>query len=106
MTKSTFNKMTLDELTDWAIENLDDITSEEILLEYAKKKIDEDSLFMALHILNAVYDSEESYNGYYLYDYNMGTLETPTPITCKEDLEHLIDFDDELLILEVDNNLG
>jgi hypothetical protein len=25
----------------------------------------------------------------------MGTLETPTPITCKEDLEEYIDFGDE-----------
>ena len=95
MTKETFDKMSLDELTEWASENLDDLTSEDILLEFAKTKIDEDSIFMALHILKAVYESEESYNGYYLYDYNMGTLETPTPVTCKEDLEPLIDFDDE-----------
>jgi hypothetical protein len=95
MTKKEFEAMTLDEAIDWASENLDDLTTEEILLEFAKEKIDEDSLFMALHILRAVYDSVESYNGYYLYDYNMGTLETPTPITCKEDIEHLIDFDEE-----------
>jgi hypothetical protein len=25
----------------------------------------------------------------------MGTLETPTPVTCKEDLEDYIDFEDE-----------
>ena len=25
----------------------------------------------------------------------MGTLETPTAITCKEDLEDFIDFDDD-----------
>ena len=95
MTKKEFEAMTLDEAIDWASENLDDLTTEEILLEFAKEKIDEDSLFMALRILRAVYDSVESYNGYYLYDYNMGTLETPTPITCKEDIEHLIDFDEE-----------
>ena len=35
------------------------------------------------------------YEAMSLYDYNMGTLETPTPITEKEDLEHLIYFDDE-----------
>ena len=95
MTKTKFENMTLDELIDWAYENLDDLTTEDSLLEFAKAKIDDDNIFMALHILKAVYESEESYNGYYLYDYNMGTLETPTPVTCKEDLEHLIDFDDE-----------
>ena len=50
---------------------------------------------MAYHILKAIYESAESYNGYYLYDYHMGTLDTPTPVTCKEDLEDYIDFDDE-----------
>lgn len=95
MTKTEFENMTLDELIEWAYENLDDLTTEDSLLEFAKVKIDDDNIFMALHILKAVYESEESYNGYYLYDYNMGTLITPTPVTCKEDLEHLIDFDDE-----------
>lgn len=95
MTKTKFENMTLDELIDWAYENLDDLTTEDSLLEFAKAKIDDDNIFMALHILKAVYESEESYNGYYLYDYNMGTFMTPTPVTCKEDLEHLIDFDDE-----------
>lgn len=95
MTRAEYEAMSLDELIDWACDNLDDVTTEDVLLEFAKAKIDDDNLFMAIHVLKAVYESEESYNGYYLYDYNMGTLETPTPITEKEDLEHLIDFDDE-----------
>ena len=95
MTRLEFEAMDLDELLEWAYENLDDLTTEDVLLEFAKSKIDDDNLYMAIHVLNAVYESEESYNGYYLYDYNMGTLETPTPVTCKEDLKHLIDFDDE-----------
>ena len=95
MTKAEYEKMSLDELIDWAYDNLDDITTEDVLIEFAKAKIDEDSLYLAMHVLSAIYNSEESYNGYYLYDYCMGTLETPTPVTCKEDFEHLIDFDDE-----------
>ena len=95
MTEAIYNAMSLDELLEWAYENLDDLTTEDMLLEFAKQKIDDDSIFMALHVLKAVYESEEAYNSYYLYDYNMGTLETPTPVTCKDDLKHLIDFDDE-----------
>lgn len=95
MTRAEYEAMTLDELIDWAYENLNDVTTEEVLLDFAKSKIDDDNLYMAIHILKAVHESSESYNGYYLYDYSMGTLETPTPITEKEDLEHLIDFDDE-----------
>ena len=95
MTEAIYNAMSLDELLEWAYENLDDLTTEDMLLEFAKQKIDDDHIFMALHVLKAVYESEEAYNGYYLYDYSMGTLETPTPVTCKADLKHLIDFDDE-----------
>jgi hypothetical protein len=50
---------------------------------------------MALHILSAIYNSEPAYNGWYRNDYSMGMLETPTPITCKEDIEDLVDFEDE-----------
>ncbi len=95
MTREQFDAMTLDELLEWAYENVDDLTTEEVLIEFAKSKIDDDSFNVAIHILAAIWESEEAYNDYYLYDYNMGTLETPTPITCKEDLEDYIDFDEE-----------
>lgn len=95
MTRARYEAMTLDELIEWAYENLDDITTEDVLLDFAKSKIDDDNIFMAIHVLKAVWESAESYNGYYRYDYTMGTLETPTPITSKEDIEDLIDFDEE-----------
>lgn len=96
MTKQQFNGKTLEEVIDWAYENIPrEIITEEDLLEFAKTKIDDDNIPMAIHILQAVYDSDEAVHGYYLYDRNMGMLETPTPITSKKDFEHLIDFDDD-----------
>lgn len=95
MTRTEFEAMSLDELIEWANENISDLTSEEILIQFAKDKIDDDNLSLAMHVLSAIYNSEEAYDDCYLYDYSMGTLDTPTPITCKEDLEHLIDFEDE-----------
>ena len=95
MKREQFEAMTLDELLEWAYENVDDLTTEDMLCEFAKSKIDDDSFNVAMHILTAIWESEEAYNDYYLYDYNMGTCETPTPITCKEDLEDYIDFDEE-----------
>lgn len=95
MTKTMFDEMTFEEAIEHAYENsLMSITTEEILMDFAKSKIDDDNVFMALHVLNAIhnnpYDTE-----YYQYDYDMGTLETPTPLTCKDDLEAYIDFDEE-----------
>lgn len=94
MTKKEWEELTLDEAIDYADYEygVNELTSEDSLIRFAKEKIDEDNLFLAIHILEAIYNSEESYNGYYLYDYSLGTMSTPTPITCKEDLESYISF--------------
>lgn len=95
MKREEFEAMSFEELLEWAYDNIDDMHSEEALIELAKHEINEDSLRMALHILNAVYESDCPDGSYYLYDRSMGTLETPTPITCKEDLEEYIDFEED-----------
>lgn len=94
MTKKEWKELTLDEAIDYADYEygVNELTSENSLIRFAKEKIDEDNLFLAIHILEAIYNSEEAYNGYYLYDYSAGTTSTPTPITCKEDLESYISF--------------
>ena len=95
MTREQFEEMSFEELLDVAYDNLDNVWAEEVLIEEAKHEIDEDNMMMALHILNAIHNSDCPDGSYYIYDRSMGTLETPTPITCKEDLEDYIDFDDE-----------
>ena len=95
MTKAEFKNMTLDEVIEYANENINDLTTEEVLLMFAKDKIDDDNINMAYHILKSIYESGVAYNDYYLYDYSMGMCETPTPVTCKEDFEDYIDFEDE-----------
>ena len=94
MTKKEWEGLTLDEAIDWADfeYGVSELTSEDSLIHFAKEKIDEDDLGLAIHILEAIYNSEEAYNGYYLYDYSLGTMSTPMPITCKEDLESYISF--------------
>jgi hypothetical protein len=101
MTREQFEEMSLDELLEWAYENVDDLTTEDVLIEFAKSKIDDSDFNVAMHILVAIWESEVAYNDYYIYDYNMGTCETPTPVTCKEDLEDYIDFDEEDTDIEV-----
>lgn len=105
MKRSQFNEMDFEEFMAWADENLNDVTSEEILIQFAKEKLD-NNMGLALHVLNAVYEVELFTDTmYWRYDYSMGTCETPTPITCKEDLEDLIDFeeDDEVTVEEDDD---
>ena len=95
MKREQFEEMSFEELLEWAYENIDDIYSEEVLIEMAKHEIDEDNIKMALHILNAIYESEAPDGTYYIYDRCMGTLETPTPIIWKEHLEEYIDFEED-----------
>lgn len=101
MTEAKFKEMSFEEFLDWANENINDLTTEDILIDFAKSKIDDDNIGMAIHILGAIYNNPHD-TEYYLYDYCMGTLDTPTPVTCKEDFEHLIDFDEEEGLEEVD----
>lgn len=95
MKREEFEAMSFEELLEWAYDNIDDMHSEDALIELAKHEINEDSLRMALHILNAIYESDCPDGSYYIYDRSMGILETPTPITCKEDLEEHIDFEED-----------
>ena len=62
----------------------DDVCSRETLLSYAISEIENDRLFLARHILDAV-DSGE-YADFYFYDVTMGTLDTPLAIESIGDL--------------------
>lgn len=93
MTKKDFEKMNFNEFMDWANENLWEISHEDSLKEYAIKLLQDDNFGLALHIINTIYENPYD-TEWYKYDYSMGTLNTPIPITKKEDIEDLIDFED------------
>lgn len=94
MTRKELEKMTFEQQMSWAMENANDVTTEDTLKAFVIEKVEDDNFGMALHILNAIwnnpYDTE-----YYRYDYSMGMLKTPTPITSLEDIEDLIDCEEE-----------
>jgi hypothetical protein len=90
LTRKQYEEMDLYDLIEWAEENVYDFTDEEMLIEFAKAKLDNEDIGTAVHILSAIYNSEEAINGRYFYDYNMGTCETPVPLTCKEDFEDFV----------------
>lgn len=94
MTRKKFESMSFEDAMVWASENYDNITDEEALKSYAEHLLQNDNFGMILHIIGAIYDNPYE-TEWYRYDYWMGTMETPTPITEKEDIEDLIDFEDE-----------
>lgn len=93
MTKDELDKLiadgkTLDDVIyDFEFSN-DEIVSRDIILDFAINQIQNDRLFLARHILDAV---DKEYADFYSYDMSMGTLEMPTAITSIEDLYDFVD---------------
>ena len=74
-------------------EQTDLITTYESLKDFAIHMIQEDHLYLARHILEAIHSSPADY---YDYDYSMGALETLTALTLTFDLlDYCDDKEDE-----------
>lgn len=95
MTREQLEEMTFEDQMLWAMGNIDCVTTEDTLKQFAIEKVEDDNFSMALHILNAIWNNPYR-TEYYRYDYCMGILETPTPITELDDIEDLINFEEEI----------
>ena len=87
MTREEYNNKDFEEVMEQLNEERDDITTYETLKDFAKEKIENDDLLVAIHILEALQNDDAEW---YEYDYCMGTLQTPSGITEKEHIEHMI----------------
>lgn len=88
MTRADFETKTFDELIEQLQNEDQDICSYDYLKDFAKHLIDEENIGFALHILDAIYTEPGEY---FEYDCSMGTLQTPSGLTEKSDIEHLIE---------------
>lgn len=94
MTRKEFESMNFDEAMEILYEESDMVTDYEMLKEYIIKNIQEDSNMLALHLLEAIYNSEGDSDWYY-YDYTAGTTCTPVCLNDVDDVESFIGFDKE-----------
>lgn len=84
-----FEEKSFEDVMSQLDEELDEIITLDRLKEFAKLKIDEGNYLLTGHIIKALqagYDED-----WWDYDYCMGTLDTPIPLTGKTDVEYLID---------------
>lgn len=88
MTREEFNNKSFDAVMEKLNEEWDDIHTYEDMIGYAGYLINENNLNLIIHMLEAMRDNPAEW---YLYDFTMGTMETPEAITCKEDLEDVIE---------------
>ena len=87
MTREKLEKMSYDELINYCIDNLNCFTNHDDLKDYAIEQIEMENLNVAIHILECI-NEENTY--YFIYDYSMGTLETPRAIYSEEEMIDLI----------------
>ena len=79
---------TFDELASELMQNEDTFTSYETLKDFAVSNINSDNLYLAIHVLEVL--EENRFAEYFVYDYSMGTLETPEPMHDMDDLLNYI----------------
>lgn len=88
MTRAEFEQKTFTEVMEKLSEQRDDITTHECLKEFVIENIKEDNFLLAVHILEALRNDVAEW---YEYDYCMGILQSPSGITEKAHVEHLIE---------------
>lgn len=100
MTRKRFEELVDEKGFDEAMSEFDakegpyTLTTYELLKERAVELIQEDNIFYALHLLEAIKDTATD-EEWYAYDYSAGTFDTPANITTVDDVEDYIGFDEE-----------
>lgn len=89
MTRLEFEEKSFEDVMSQLNEELDEITTLNMLKDFAKSKIDDGNYLLANHIIEALKNGNDE--DWWDYDYCMGTLDIPIPLVEKEDVEHLID---------------
>ena len=88
MTREEFNNKSFNDVIEQLDEEWDDIHTYESMIDFAAHLLYENSLNLIIHMLEAMQNNPAEW---YLYDFTMGTMETPKAIMCKEDLEDTIE---------------
>lgn len=84
MTENELKDMEFNVAVNKLSETFNTITSYDELKNFIIKKINEDMLFVAIHLLQAI---NEQPSDFYDYDYCMGTLDKPIPLENINDLK-------------------
>lgn len=89
MTAKELNNKSFEEVMEQLNEEWDDVHTYESMADFVGDLIlNQNDIYLAIHMLEAMRDNPAEW---YLYDFTMGTMETPRAITCREDLEEVIE---------------
>lgn len=88
MRREEFNNKSFEDVMEQLNDEWDDIHTYEAMINFAFYLLNENNLNLIIHILETMRDNPAEW---YLYDFTMGTMETPRAITCRGDLEEVIE---------------
>ena len=89
MTREYFENHTFNDVMEKLYEENTDVTTLDMLKDFINDTVVKGEYYLSEHLVKALRNGNDEY--YWLYDYNMGTLDTPVPIDSLEDVKHLID---------------
>lgn len=89
MTREYFENHTFNDVMEKLYEENTDVTTLDMLKDFINDTVVKGEYYLSEHLIKALRNGNDQY--YWLYDYNMGTLDTPVPIDSLEDVKHLID---------------
>ena len=89
MTREYFETHSFNNVMEKLYEESTDVTTLDTLKIFIEKTIIKSQYYLSEHLVKALRNGNDEY--YWLYDYTMGTLDTPVPVNSLDDVEHLID---------------
>lgn len=89
MTREYFENHTFNDVMEKLYEENTDVTTLDMLKDFINDTVVKGEYYLSEHLIKALRNGNDQY--YWLYDYNMGILDTPVPIDSLEDVKHLID---------------
>lgn len=89
MNRTEFEEKSFNEVMFNLYENTNSITTIQELKNFCKREIDNGHYFLVLWIMQALTQSSEEF--WWDYNYDMGALDIPSPVTGKADVEHFIE---------------
>lgn len=90
MTREYFENHPFDDVMEKLYEEKQEVTTLEGLKQFVCKTILKGQYYLSEHLIKALRNGNDEH--YWLYDYNMGTLDVlVVPVYSLEDVKHLID---------------
>ena len=89
MTREYFETHSFNNVMKKLYEENTNVTTIDMLKILIEKTVIKSQYYLSEHLIKALRNGDDEY--YWLYDYNMGTLDTPVPVNSLDDVIHLID---------------